>query len=164
MKPTLQGLLLALTVLGLVSCQREKPVPAGSYRLAVENLADYPDSLRVTQLVITACDRYTVRVTTTGKTAEAVAEPDRDSQGIVQARILILGDLALAQGGTCQLTSLLQIRTAGVRAGGPSRRSVDSERKLSDLMKLDVRDGDYPLGQDLKLGELQGEPIVLEVR
>jgi hypothetical protein len=56
-----------------------------------------------------------------------------------------------------------QAQSGGNSAGGPSWRRIPSATQLADYFSISAADGDYPMDTPMKIGDLDGKPVMLTV-
>lgn len=143
------------------------PLSQDNYRLAVANIRDFDSgvvSSSVKQLIITAYGQRMIKVTTEDDSRlEVLAMPYSESLGNLSVAKVILS-AKLEKSPKAIFTWLVEVRTSTGKGGAPDRHSVSLDKNLADLVTLDIKSGDYPIGQDLKLGVVEGRQLILNVK
>jgi len=162
-------LLSAVIVFFVAGCKEKEQVqqiPPGSFCVSIDDLYEGTDLL-VKHVVIEAHGEKYVKISK--KTGHGLIQvtPALDTELMV-AEVVFVADLVKTSAPTNMLKLLIKITerrgiSTGNSVGGPNSFPVEAEN-LADILELTLSDGLHPLGQDIVIGKLQGEPIVLSVK
>jgi len=138
----------------------------GTFRLTVEDLVESKDMLLVKKLTISVHGSRRVGVAGWGKRCEVLADQRRpQSSDIAHAELILLANLTkVPSPDGNQLTWLCQLHSSGSTAGAPMCVTVPHDQTFSDLATIEVASGDYPVGEELRLGTFKGGPLILTVK
>jgi hypothetical protein len=162
MKRMSLALLLAGAIL-FAGCKKTgEQAPQNSFIMTLEDLVS-SEQLVVKHLKIRANGKRTIKITEDRDSDEATIGP-RPNASLMEADIVLVADLIkdFKQSGH-MVKWLVQIKGFGVTVGGPSFFAAQGET-LEQILTLDIREGTFPLGQDIEFGRLQDRPLVLSVR
>lgn len=158
------GLVSALFL--LLGCGPPKPAEDVA-TIVSEDVVDQ-DDIMVKRILVSAPGERTVTVRQYGdygSSNSATIQPSEAAESDrATAWVILVGVLPrLNEEGTNTFTWLDSIRGQGLEVGGPAHIPVPAGQKLSDLVQIEVQPGDYPIGEDIRLATVQGEPIILTV-
>lgn len=162
MTKTILFLFSCLSICMVYGCQESKDqIPDGYFRLAIDTLVD-TKNLIVKHVTVEAPGKRRVKVTQKfGHSSVSNVEPIQDI-GTMRVDITFVATLIPRSSSPNMFKWLIQLKSRSSTAGGPSTFEVEAE-SLDDILQLELREGLYPLGQDLIVGKFQEEPIILLV-
>jgi hypothetical protein len=162
MKKTTLCLFTVCLICLVCGCRQSKdPIPDGSFRLTTVTVVDTEDIV-VKQAIIEAAGKRSVKVTEDGGlTSVSNVEPLRDKE-TMNVKIAFVASLIKRSDSPNTIKWLIQLKSTGTTAGGPSTFQVEAD-SLDNILQLDLSDGVFPLGHDHVVGKFQGKPIVLLV-
>jgi hypothetical protein len=135
-------------------------VPEGKVRIEIDSILKTSDS-RCVRLGLAFKGQKTVYVQQSGDSESAGISPDPES-GVASCSLLILADLFDSPDGA-RLKWLHQIQGKGVVAGGPSILAVDQAHTIDGVVKIVLSPGDYDIGQEIAVAEVNGDTLTLRV-
>jgi len=161
MTKTILFLFSCFSICMFSGCQESKDkIPDGSFRLTIETLVDTKDII-VKHVIVEALGKRSVKVTEDGDLSSISVKPFRDMD-TMRLDITFVATLIPRSGSPKMVKWLIHLKNKNNWVGGPSTSQVEAE-SIGDILKLDLQEGLYPLGQDLVVGKFQEKPIVLLV-
>jgi hypothetical protein len=147
-----------------VGC-REKhgSIPAGSFRVVVDDIVD-EELVLVRRITITAPGRRGVSISEKGGVDQLWGDADRQT-GLMTAQVVVVADLIKSQSASESILRwMVRMGSGGATVGGPGLRPAGSAGSLREILSFHLSSGIHPLSQDIKLGHVQGRELVLNVR
>ena len=158
---TVAVILAAAGVAILSGCTgKAPPVTDGKVRIDVENTLETSDS-RCVRLRLSFRGQKTVYVRQQGDSESAGIPPDAKS-GIASCSVVILADGFDSSDGP-RLKWLHQIQGQGIVAGGPSILPVDQAHTIDEFVKIGLSSGEYDIGKEIAIAEINGDTLTLRV-
>ncbi len=154
---------LASAVVTVAGCRkRTEPIPAGLFRVAVEEVADDPLVL-VKRITITAPGRRGVGISQGGSFDWNWADPDRET-GLMTVQMVIVAQLIkLPSASENVLRGVVRMKSSGGAMWVSLERPAGAAASLGDLLSLRLDSGLHPLSRDLTLGYLPDRELILRV-
>jgi len=135
-------------------------VPVDSYHIHTNRLVEKEDLVVQTVRIETSGSRVIQFCTEDGTKSHSTFGSNRDSNLSI-FEITFVATLTRTTASTNVLKWIIQTSSDG-REGSyrPEQYNVKASA-ISEVLKLDIRDGSYSFGQNLILGELQKKPITI---
>ncbi len=149
----------AIIILSLAACNQSRiSIPKDKVNIEVNKIYD-GDNLIIYLLDIKFLEERVVRLSEKGGLSQAKIEPDLKS-GISTCEVLIMAD-RIAIGDKSRIKLLNQIRGSGVTVGGPDEYTLEASDKLKDVLKIEIKSGEYNIDSEIKISSFQNHPLNL---
>ena len=152
----LSALALPLLVLVAVSCS-DQPSSDNEYALKVEDLSDQSHQRIEKQLTLKWRGERTIKVGEGGRFNK--------SYEVSSAVVRIYANIADNDGVSSKtLNYALDIKRNSESNNSYGRsQPVEDDAQVGDFITLTIKNGKYPIGEDLAVGTFDGKPIILRV-
>jgi hypothetical protein len=154
---------LASAVVTVAGCRkRTESIPAGSFRVAVEEVVD-DHLVLVKRITITAPGRRRVGISAGGNFDWNWGDPDRET-GLMSVHMISVAQLIrLPSASENVLRGVVRMKSGGGALWVPLERPAGTAASLRDLLSLRLDSGIHPLSRDLTLGYLPDRELILRV-
>ena len=160
------GLILVLVLFTWGCEKKQDQIPVDSFQLLVENIID-SDTLIVKQVTLTAHGKRRVSILKGQDRQQGDMSPDPET-GLIAVKMVFAADLSKSEassGNILRMSANFLYKGNNRGIGYPGEEApVKTASKLDEVMTLKINSGIYPLSEDLILGTVRGEKLILRVK
>jgi len=158
------ALLAIVVILCATGCSdKADRIPPGTFRATVKNIVENNRQVIVKHVTIEAPGKRIIKIATgTIRLSEATCEPAQDNN-LMLAEITFVATFLNTSKAVDKVHWLIQVKGKNVSVGGLSAFGTKTDN-LEKVIQLRFNQEFLPLGQDIVVGTVNGETILLSVK